>query len=225
MKKVLFSLLTLFGLFCLNANAQFGSSTDVAVRKSPLTPGIGLKVGGTATQITGDLNSYTKLGDGFGIDFEAGALFHLRFGSSKARNGKSPLALQAEVLYKRNKAKTTGDDDLLLSYLEIPVMLQLYPFNGKKYLDGLYLEVGPSFGVCLSSSPEELVLNTGMSLSTGKLKANDVRVGMGLGYRANKGLGVNLRYYLGTSELAKNIPCKSSGLEFALSYTFMFGKK
>lgn len=225
MKKVLFSLLVLFGLFCLNANAQFGGSTDAPVRKSPLTPGIGLKVGGTATQITGDLNSYTKLGDGFGIDFEAGALFHLRFGSSKTRNSKSPLALQAEVLYKRNKAKTTGDDDLLLNYLEIPVMLQLYPFNGKKFLDGLYLEVGPSFGVCLSSSPEELVLNTGMSLSTGKLKANDVRVGMGLGYRANKGLGVNLRYYLGTSELAKNIPCKSSGLEFALSYTFMFGKK
>ena len=104
-------------------------------------------------------------------------------------------------------------------------MLQLYPFNGKKYLDGLYLEVGPSFGVCLSSSPDELELETGMSLGTGKLKANDVRVGMGLGYRANCGLGVNLRYYLGTSELAKNIPCKSSGLEFALSYTFMLGKK
>lgn len=225
MKKFLLSTLVLFGLFSMNASAQFDFPTNSGKKKAAITPGIGVKVGGTATKLSGDLDNKNEFADGYGYNFEVGALAHLRFGSTKARNGKSPFALQAEILYKAGTAKTVGDEDLKLSHLEIPVVLQVYPFNGKKHLDGLYVEAGPSFAAAISSSPDVINIAGQGEYHTGDLKANDIRVAVGLGYRTYGGFGVGVRYYLGTSELAKNLPLKTNTLEIGLSYTFMFGKK
>ena len=67
-----------------------------------------------------------------------------------------------------------------------------------------------------------------------KLKGMDVRLMAGVGYefavsKNNKGetenlIGLNARYYMGTSKLASNFDSKMNTIEISLSWMFSLGK-
>ena len=170
-----------------------------------------------------------KLSDGSGFGFSGGLAMKLRFGkaSDASVGGTGLIGIGAELKYKLNKAKTVATDqdgeenaDLSISYFEVPVYLHLYPFVKSSAMNAFYLEAGASFAGVMSPKPDKLYTGSN-SYATGDLKGFDVRplVGIGLTF-PNTGLDVNARYYIGTSNLAKNFECKMNSFEISLAWMF-----
>ena len=163
--------------------------------------------------------------DGAGMGMSFGLSLNTRFGratSDTRQGGTGMFGFGLDLIYKQNKVKTIGDADLSLGYFEIPVTFQVYPMATSKFMNSFYVEAGPSLALLSSKSPSMLsVPSANVAYRTGDLSGGDIRVLLGLGYTIPKtGLGINARYYLGTSELAGNFPCKQNTLEVSLTWMF-----
>lgn len=203
-----------------------GKGVVAAQKENNFELSIGPRIGGgLAFMSQGD---GLKVAKGSGYGFDAGLGANIRFGGkdSKGRslNGRGVFGLGLEVNYAYRSHGTETDDNLNLSYLDIPLLLQVYPGYKTKQLRNLYIELGPTFSMLLSSSPE--VMKTQYDwYHTGDLKGGDVKLTIGAGYRfntksANSGFYVNLRYNHGFSNLAGNFPAKVSSAEITLGYLF-----
>lgn len=190
--------------------------------------------------------------DGSGIGFSGGVVGKVRFGqaTTNAPAGTGLLGAGIELKYKQNTVKTIGTDDsgkanadLSLGYFEVPVYVQVYPFYLSDAMNSFYIEAGPDFAGTMSRKPKTLTVSNlsgdyssvtyNIDNNNSKLKGMDVRVMAGIGYdfaiRNDKGeatslIGINARYYLGTSKLAENFNCKMNTLEISLSWMFNIGK-
>ena len=182
---------------------------------------MGLKVGGNYST----MSKYDDADLGFkgGIGFEAGIVLSAHFGKrTKASDpGTGAVGVQVEALYSQHTIKTDFDDDLKLSYFEVPILVKYY------FMPNFNIEAGVCVAGVLSSSPDKLIATVEgktplyATFSTGDFKGFDVRPTIGLAYSiSNAGLGINARYYLGTSDMAKNFSCKMSTIEAALTYSF-----
>lgn len=245
-KKVLFMLFFLVGALSCYAQIEevdegFGQKTTKQSPKAVEKKGrvlsiktknynyefsLGVRAGaGISTMSEGDdLHIY----DGSGVAFGGGIAANLRFGGKDSRgralDGQGLLGIGLELNYKSVSVKTLADEDLKLSYFEVPVMLQLYPAYNSKQLKNLYVELGATIAGTMSASPESLSYDNTV-YKTGDLKGFDVKPTIGLGYRfnrnsANDGFYMNARYYLGTSDLAGNFPGKISSAEISIGYLF-----
>lgn len=203
---------------------------------------LGPKVGGTMTSMTQPNEG--KLYDGSGFGFSGGLAFQARFGkaSENSVGGTGYFGAGLELKYKLNSVKTLGTDEsgkenakMSIGYFEVPVFAHIYPLAKSPSLNSFYVELGAAFAGTLSRSPKSLTLinpSADYSLVTYNLDANgstlkgmDVRPFAGLGYTIpNTGLDINARYYIGTSELAGNFPCKMNTLEVSLAWLFNIGK-
>lgn len=196
---------------------------------------VGPTIGVTMTQASGEAKDY-DIFDGSGIGFSGGVMARARFGQGTVNSpaGTGKFGAQIEAKYKLNTLKTIADDDLKLGYLEIPILFQYYPLAGTIGGNGLYVEAGPDIAMLMSSSPD--VLNVELNqpypgyqaiqYKTSDLKGGDFRVAMGVGYSVpDMGLGINARYYLGFSELSKNVmPSKLNTVEVSLYWLFKVAK-
>ena len=235
MKRILFLFAAL--LFTGTVVAQddlFGGSDDNSAqviktqtkqRKHKLS--IGPRVGGTMTMMKDPDNFAVEDGAGFG--FTGGIAVRARFGKQfeSSDPGTGAWGVAIELKYKQNVAKTTFGDDLKLSYFEIPILVQWYPFYKKSAMNPLYIEAGVAPAICMTADPDELRFGTATSttvIKTGDLKANDFRPVVGLGYAFPFGLDINARYYFGTSEMAKNFNAKINSVEFSLAWMFDIAK-
>lgn len=164
---------------------------------------------------------------GTGLAFDAGLGVNLRFGGKDGKgrpmNGRGLIGLGVELNYALRTVGTNADKNLSLSYLDIPVLFQIYPGYQNKQLRNLYIEVGPTFSALISSSPEKITANS-LIYNTGDFKGGDIKFTAGLGYRftkgANSGFYLNFRYNVGTSNLAGNFQAKNSSAELTLGYLF-----
>lgn len=197
---------------------------------------IGPKIGGTLTTMSqpdeGDLYDSGNMG------FSGGLAMKFRFGKATENSdgGTGLFAAGLELKYKRNSVKTLGTDEtgkenasLSLDYFEVPVFVHIYPFVKSSAMNSFYVELGVSFAGTLSRSPETLTItNTkgnyskvvyNIDTENSSLKGTDVRPFAGLGYTIpGTGLDINARYYVGTSDLAGNFPCKMNSLEISLAW-------
>ena len=158
----------------------------------------------------------------------------MRFGrgTRNSQEGTGMFAAGLEVKYTLNSVKTKGEDNLMLGYLDIPVLLQFYPLAGSTTANGLFLEAGPDFALLMTKNPDKLNLPLNqpypgiqtVEYATGDLIGGDLRIAMGLGYNlsfSKRDLGIHARYYLGMSELSKNVlPTKLNTIELSLSLMF-----
>lgn len=191
---------------------------------------VGPQVGLTFTSMTQP--EECNLVDGSGIGFSGGATLRLRFGHmfEGSDDGTGLFGIGLGLKYKQNRVKTIGDDNLSMGYFEVPVVAQVYPFYKNSVMNGFYFEAGLDIAGTLSSSPENLTVlpdngrYSRVVYSTGDLKGFDLRVPVGIGYTLEKGLDINLRYYFGTSNLAKNMPCKMGSFEISLAWLFALTK-
>ena len=93
-------------------------------------------------------------------------------------------------------------------------------------MNGFYIEAGIDLAGVLSKSPDALTVFPNnyrfneVVYHTGDLTGFDCRIPVGVGYTFLNGFDVNLRYYIGTSDLAKNMACKMSSFEVSLSWLF-----
>lgn len=203
---------------------------------------VGPRVGlGLSTMSEGEgLNIY----DGSGLAFGGGIAANVRFGSEDSRgralDGQGLFGVGLELNYKSLSVKTKPGDDLKLSYFEIPVLLQFYPCYSTKQLKNLYIELGATVAGTLSKSPDKIQYSNTVHETIGytthdlceewtyptkEIKGFDVKPTIGVGYRFNKnsandGFYANLRYCLGTSELAGDFPGKLSCAELTIGYLF-----
>lgn len=242
MKKVLFFIAALAMSVPSVAQSDDGEDVIPVTRVKSNAFFFGVKAGGTMTTMTqpkeGDLY------DGSGFGFSAGLVLKARFGraSENSVGGTGFFAAGLELKYKQNTVKTLGMDEsgkekanLSVGFFEVPVYAQIHPFVKSPTLNSLYVELGAAFAGTLSRSPKSLTLinpsseysrvTYNIDTDGSKLKGMDVRPLAGIGYTIpNTGLDINARYYLGTSELAGNFPCKMNSLEVSLAWLFNIGK-
>lgn len=193
---------------------------------------VGPVVGANMTMTSGQPKY--DLFEGTGVGFTGGVAAKVRFGrgTDNSMEGTGKFAAGLEVKYTLNTLKTKTKDNLSLGYLDIPVLVQFFPLAGTTTANGLFIEVGPDFALLMSKSPDKLRLDLNepypglqaFEYATGDLKGGDVRIAMGLGYNYSMpkmDLGIHARYYLGTSELSKNVmPTKLNTIELSLSLMF-----
>lgn len=209
---------------------------------------LGPKIGLGLTSISDPAEG--KLGDGMGMGFIGGLAFKTRFGKATENSvgGTGFWGLGLELKYKKNSAKTIADgfDENLnmtenanigVSYFEVPIYLHVYPFAKSRSFNTLYLEAGVSLGMVLGRNPNYLHLqnpsdqygNVFYALDDedydSKLGGGDIHPIVGLGYTIPKtGLDINVRYHIGTTNLASNFTSKMSTLEISFSYMFKICK-
>lgn len=185
-----------------------------------------------------------NLYDGSAMGLSGGIAMNIRFGkaSENSVSGTGFWGAGLELKYRQSKVKTLGTDetgnenaDLSLSYFDVPVYFHIYPLAKSRSMNSFYVELGASFGGTLTRAPKNLTVKSpsadysfvtyNIDTDGSKLKGMDVRPLAGVGYTIpNTGLDINARYYLGTSKLAGNFPCKISSLEISLSWMFNVAK-
>jgi hypothetical protein len=137
----------------------------------------GVKAGANVSNFTG--GDFSGLGKKVLIGFHAGA--YLNF-------GLGPVAIQPEVLVSTGGAKFEDiDEEVKLTYVSIPVMVQFKPGGG------FYLEAGPQVGFKISE-------DIGDSNIEDFAKDLDLGVAAGLGYSFGK-IGIGGRYIVGLSKV------------------------
>lgn len=163
MKKTIYTLALVAGL----AGSAQAQRSNVS---------LGLKVGGTLSNLTGaDADSYKNI---FG--FQAGVFAN--FGIT------SLVAFQPELLYSQKGAKlsTLNQEDVIrrFHYVDVPLAFHINA-------DGLFFEAGPQVGFLVAAQSK--FGNTSTDI---KDAYNSVDFGYlaGLGYQRKTGLGIGLRY-------------------------------
>ncbi len=218
MKKIIISILTLCGV-AYGVSAQDSFTFDFG--PGPKEQKVDIRVG-----IVGAVNMSTfSVGEpqfdaGIslkpGIDLGVAANFRFLKRNELSTVETGLLAFQPEIKFSSIGAKY-DKGAIGLNYLMVPLMLQVYPVSN------LYIEAGPQLALNLSSTPGNVALNK-YQISLENLKANDVMLALGAGYSTG-GFSVGLRYCLGTSPIASNLPLKNNIIQLNLGYKFQIKKK
>lgn len=231
--------------------ATFGLSKTVAQTENVKTEGIGSNVTNLSRPYVISLgpavgaNFSSLSGDPEGIDlkaksgngFRAGLVLNAHFFGHAYKEidgkkvpqeglGSGKFGFQLEAMYSQVKSKTdlvkskTDLGNIDLSYLDVPVLLQYnIPFKENSFI----LEAGSTFSLLMSSSPDE-ISNNNVAIHTGDLKGSDLKATFGVAFKSKKGLLLDARYNLGTSDLAGNFPVKTSVISVSLGWLFTIAK-
>lgn len=189
---------------------EFGSGGFVDKRKNVVL--LGIKGGVNFSTMT--KYKEVDLGQKSGVGFEGGLVLAAHFGKRTPGSpaGTGLFGVQIEPSYVQHTIGT-DDEDIKLSYFEMPILLKIY------LTPNLNVEVGPSICGTLSASPDYIdAENT--RIATGDIKGFDVKAVAGFSYETKSGLYAGLRYHLGTSDLAKNFPCKVSAASLTVGCKF-----
>lgn len=220
MKKVVIAAFALF---------TFGIASAQDVR-------FGVKAGANFASLTGDaIADDVKMKAGAHV----GGLVEFKF--------TDKISLQPELLYSMQGAKTTDrfDDGLgniertkskvNLSYINVPVMLKIYPVNG------FFIQAGPQIGFLVGAkSKDETTFTDPGNLTRiestevdikDDLKTVDVSFNAGLGYDFTENFFVDARYSFGLTNIydapdflgafgITELDAKNSNITVSLGYKF-----
>jgi hypothetical protein len=109
------------------------------------------------------------------------------------------ISIQPEVLYSQQGYKRTDDNGTLtqkLDYLNIPLMLKLYPVKS------FFIEAGPQVGFSIAHKEtydSDFILgDTSAELEPSNF---DWGVNLGVGFKSDAGLSLGARYHIGQSDI------------------------
>lgn len=215
-----------------------GNRVDIKLKHYNYELSIGPRVGFGMTSMSEEKDF--NMADGAGLGYGAGLAVNMRFGNKDKKgrplDGQGLFGVGLEINYKNHSSKLKTGDNLSLSCIEAPIMLQFYPAYESMQLKNLYVEIGATISGVLSTSPKTITrtvvdetfnhYNSRVeTYDVSGIKGMDVKPTIGVGYRfsknsANDGLYLNARYYVGTSNLAGNFPMKASSAELSIGYMF-----
>ncbi|HLV23683.1 MAG TPA: porin family protein [Moheibacter sp.] len=202
-------------MFLIAALAVFGMSQSDAQVK------FGVKAGPQLTNLVGndDVDASSKFG------FHAGAYANIRFSDQ--------LAFQPELLYSMQGAEQEdtyeefgityhNEDKIELSYINIPLMLKWYAY------DGLNFEFGPQIGFNVAAkakgdstaTTEDTTISTSYDEDIDDIETVDFGLNIGAGYEMPMGLNFGIRYGLGLTEIVKDSDMKNSVISLGIGYSF-----
>jgi hypothetical protein len=162
---------------------------------------IGTKIG---------LNSYTfdnDSGQGFdsNLGLHAGLLGHIHL--------KRQFGLQPEIVYSMQGA-ASGNTNLNLDYINIPVLLQ-YMFD-----NGFRIQAGPQIGLLVRA---KAVNNSTTIDIKDDFKSIDAGLSFGASYvHTPTDFGIDLRYNLGLSDISESSSIKSTSRGFQIGIFYLF---
>ncbi len=206
-------------MFLVAAVAVFGmSQSDAQVN-------FGIKAGPQLTNLVGndDVDASSKFG------FHAGAYANIRISEQ--------FAFQPELLYSMQGAEaertetetilgqtitTHMEEKVNLSYINIPLMMKWYAY------DGLNFEFGPQVGFNMSAKSKATATTTGGGQSVTQeveqdiddIETVDFGLNIGAGYELPMGLNFGIRYGLGLTEIVKDYDMKNSVISLGIGYSF-----
>lgn len=169
----------------------------------------GLKGGANLANLAGNISNQDQYKNRVG--FHAGALLNIGIA------GGDFLAIQPEVLYSQKGYKYGGGSTTVLGqtytnsgnvrydYIDVPVLLRVRA-------GGVFFEAGPQYSYLLNvSTDRSTTLNgnvvTGAQNQTTNLdnvRRNELGYAAGLGFQANAGLMLGIRYNGAFTDFAKN---------------------
>jgi len=130
------------------------------------------------------------------------------------------IALQPEIVYsvQGTKFNTAGvTTKINLGYINVPLMFQ-YMFD-----NGFRLQAGPQIGFLASAKSK--TNNTSVDVKS-SFKKVDVALGAGIGYvEPSSGLGIDVRYNLGLSDISESTAVKSTNRGFQVGLFYLFQHK
>lgn len=162
---------------------------------------IGTKIG---------LNSYTfdnDSGQGFdsNLGLHAGFLGHIHLNRQ--------FGLQPEIVYSMQGA-ASGNTNLNLDYINIPVLLQ-YMFD-----NGFRIQAGPQIGLLVRA---KAVDNSVTMDIKDDFKSIDTGLSFGASYiHTPTDFGIDLRYNLGLSDISESSSIKSNSRGFQIGIFYLF---
>ena len=212
MRRLLSSVIAL--ILFIGASAQvkvnrgYGNNQDnnrpkIERRGSQLAIKYGIKAGVNMSTMSNSMEFNPNFG--MGVGFRVGAMANFHWGQRTANSlpGTGWFGLQPEVMYSYQSVKTDGGN-LNMSYIQVPVMLKVYP------LAALSVEVGPEFNYLINTSPKDLTVD-GATIKTGDCKGFNMGAGVGVAYELEMGLTLGARYSMGFTNMAKNLKWKNNG--------------
>lgn len=218
MKRMIISILALCGV-AYSASAQDSFTFDLGPGSKEQNVDIRVGVVGALNMSTfavADPQFDAGIGMKAGLDFGVAANFRFMKRNELSTVETGILAFQPELKFSSIGAEY-DKGTIGLNYLMVPLMFQVYP------TDNLYLELGPQLALNLSSTPNNVALNK-YQVNLENLKANDVMLALGAGYSAN-GFSAGIRYCMGNSPIASNLPLKNNVIQVNLGYKFQIKKK
>lgn len=175
-------------------------STAVIAQQKPV---FGLKAGLNVANIKEQnvTNAFdTRLG------FHVGGLAHFHV--------TNQIAFQPEIQFSSQGAELkNSNDELQLSYVNVPLMFQ-YMFN-----NGFRIEAGPQIGFLVNAERE---IGGNDIDSDDEFKKADVALGIGLNYLTYSGFGVGGRYNFGVSNAREQGTNDYTNRVFQASVFYMF---
>lgn len=206
-KKIAISVLGL--LTCLGATAQVHGHRedrdrkDNSAKRSQLAIRYGVKAGVNLSTMSNGMQFDPGFGMGAGFRVGAVANFHWGQRTSTSLPGTGWFGLQPELMYSYQTVKTDGGD-IKMNYIQLPVMLKVYP------LSALSIEAGPEFNYLISTSPDRISAG-GAVVKTSDMKGFNIGLGAGVAYELRMGLMFGARYSFGFSDLGKDLKWKNNG--------------
>jgi len=161
---------------------------------------IGTKIGLNSYTINTDNSSSfdSKLG------LHAGLLGHIHLNRQ--------FALQPEIVYSMQGAKS-GNTDLMLDYINIPVILQ-YMFD-----NGFRIQAGPQLGLLVRAKAEN---NSSVDIKD-DFKSIDAGLSFGVSYvHTPTDFGIDLRYNLGLTDISESSNVNSTNRGFQIGIFYLF---
>ena len=122
------------------------------------------------------------------------------------------FAVQPELMVSGQGANYDGNNEDKFTYLNLPVLAQVM------FGDGFRVETGPQVGLLLNAKSEN---GNAESDIDNNFKKGDFAWAFGGGYLSHSGLGVDIRYNLGISNISKAMPdVKNRVWQFGVFYQF-----
>ncbi len=184
------------------------SSLGVVQAQSNDLGGFGIRGGANFFNFGGSdvsENDYTNR-----VGFNAG-LYAMLFATER-------LAIEPGVYYS---VKGTQNDNAInsraiLNYVDIPVLLRLYP------VDGLNIFAGPQLSFLASSKFEGDFFGSTISFDSDDIKETDFGLMIGVGYNLPKGFNIQGSYDYGMTPIFKDSEADvyNRGFKLSLGYTF-----
>lgn len=133
---------------------------------------------------------------------------------SKVRDGL--LAVKTGLHYI-DAGFRINETKVVAGYLSIPIYFQYYPIKD------LFVELGSDIFMNVGLSPSSVIIQ-GLLFDLDKHKAHDFKVGFGIGYTHKFDkigpIGISVKYLIGTSDFAENLPWKNNNFQISLIWLF-----
>lgn len=201
-------------LFCNTLTAQPPGVSGFRLYDRDYKVCIGIKGGGGMTMTTPS-TSYNFNPKG-SFTYQGGLVLNAHFGRRNrfgfGGGGTGWFGAQMEVLYS-NRGMKYNNTTMNMSCIEVPVLLQVYPFTE------LGIELGATIVKMLNFTPNVTPTDYAF-IHTGQIKGGDVMLTAGICYKASFGLLIDARYNMGFSSIAGNLDTKVSTATLSIGYLF-----